>query len=851
MSRDDDNLLDGCLAEVLGGRRPPDLRQKILAAWLERQASASSGSQVEAGAGSNLGVVTESPVFSPGDSVRSHVEPAPPPVHATLDAPVVQASGNRAASDEPMAPPVQLPVELRGGAAHRPDSARNRGAAAKASGRNSRSRSREVQLLGGVAAAVCIVGMVAGFAALAISNSRLGGDKGGAIAKNAATDTSGSKDRLSNDRLANDRLANDRPGNDQSSSGRKANERSTNERPGRVPGQNAVAGQAAGGSSGSRDTRPSNSGSNSKSDAKVAAGKSRDSASPGVPSGNEIAKSAGAPANAGAASKGASQANGNPSSSFPVNPNEGTMAANGGSTDAQLVALIDESLAELWRTKGVEPAAPAEDSEWCRRVYLRLIGRIPSVEEVDRFVATKAGDKRSRLVDELMTSSKYRDEYASHWADVWAKLLIGRSLGGGDATARLDGLVAYLRSAFRDNKPYDKLVYELISATGSAEPSANDYNGAVNFLIAHSNDKATQATGRVARVFLGQNVQCAQCHVHPSDEQIAQDRFWQLNAFFRQMKVERDKASGLTRLVNADFRGEGKDPEDAAVFFELGSGRLRAAYPVFVDGTELPHAGSVADVDRRTEFARLVAKSNELNKTLVNRLWSHFLGYGFTNPVDDIGPHSVATLPEVWDRLAKEFAARGHDMQAAQRWIVLSGAFGLSSRSQPGQLADSPENGGRPLFSRYYSRPMKAEELYKSLELLASAKKNGNGGPQTDVARRSWLAQLARQVGPDRVEDDQIVSRELPKSLIQMNGEFSHGLGGDSDGLLKRVVENEKMSVTQKIEHLFQAALSRKPTSRELKLAQELLATSPADQSTGLRDIWWVLLNSNEFQLDH
>ena len=168
--------------------------------------------------------------------------------------------------------------------------------------------------------------------------------------------------------------------------------------------------------------------------------------------------------------------------------------------------------------------------------------------------------------------------------------------------ASREQLAAYLRAEIAAHRPFDAVAFELIAATGSNQPGADDYNGAVNFLLAHAGDKATQATSRVSRVFLGRNLQCGQCHVDPEgSETLAQQQFWQLNSFFRQMHVERLGGDGGARLVNRDFRGEGRDASDAAVYYELGNGQLRAAFPVFIDGVESPHSGLVSEVDRRRE----------------------------------------------------------------------------------------------------------------------------------------------------------------------------------------------------------------------------------------------------------
>ncbi|MFM8250198.1 MAG: DUF1549 domain-containing protein [Planctomycetota bacterium] len=537
--------------------------------------------------------------------------------------------------------------------------------------------------------------------------------------------------------------------------------------------------------------------------------------------------------------------------------------------DEEVIAIINVGLKENWSRQGLEPSGRATDAEWCRRAMLRLLGRIPTTEEVARYVADRRSDKREQLVDQLLGGDAYEEEFVGYWAETWTRLLVGRTGGPSpEATRFREGLLQYLREALHARRPFPAVVTELIAATGSSSRESDDYQGAVNFLLAHHHDQSasamTSATARVARLFLGVNLQCAQCHAHPTEPQWTQDRFWQLNSFFRQAVVERSGDQSW-RLVNRDFVGEGRDVESAAVFYELPSGVVRAAYPVFLDGTELPTSGRVSEVDRRAELARLVTHSPDFSRAIINRLWAHFLGYGFVNPIDDLGPQRPVVMPAVWEQLAATWSAQGHDWRSALRWIALSDAFALSSRlptklASPARggaggsrLTDAPEAGTLPQFTRYYTRPMPIEELYRSLQVLAQARRaEGASAAVTSATRQAWLSQLARRVGPEAVDDDQAIISQMPQSLLRLSDEVTRqAFHGASDNVLERVVRNQALSADEKIEHLFQAALARKPTGRELAGAQQLLETTPADSSIALTDLWWALLNSNEFLLDH
>ncbi|MCA9165369.1 MAG: DUF1549 domain-containing protein, partial [Planctomycetales bacterium] len=381
--------------------------------------------------------------------------------------------------------------------------------------------------------------------------------------------------------------------------------------------------------------------------------------------------------------------------------------------EAEIVASINGRLRATWTEHKAMPTEPATDAEWCRRVYLRLTGRIPTVNELESFVASGSGAKRQELIDNLVASH----EFTEHWATILTNALIGRTGGmQPDDLANRDGLRKYLEDALASDKPYNEIAFELISAEGSNAASDPNYNAAVNYLLANYDPQGTLATARTCQTFLGWQIRCVQCHHHPTEEGWGQDEFWSLNAFFRQMKVERDKQSGAVRLVDASFRGEGSgDLAEAEIYYEDLSGYKRAAYPAFPGGPEIAKSGDIDEVDRRAELARLVASSDDLGRAFVNRVWSQFFGYGFTRPVDDMGPHNPPAHPEVLEQLAEQFAAHGYSVRELVGWVAATEPFSLSSRTRADQLADSPEAGGVPLFSRYYTRQLDPEEVYKSL----------------------------------------------------------------------------------------------------------------------------------------
>jgi hypothetical protein len=531
------------------------------------------------------------------------------------------------------------------------------------------------------------------------------------------------------------------------------------------------------------------------------------------------------------------------------------------------VRLINDQTAQAWKEHKLVPSEAASDGEWCRRVYLDVIGRVPTVDELKKYLANKQHDKRKQLVDRLL-GDEYRDEYVRNWTTFWTNLLIGRT-GGKDRKSLADrpGMEQWVAEELKYNKPYDEFARQLITATGSCRPGDKDFNGAANFLADKMADNGLQATAKTSQVFLGMAVQCTQCHNHPFNE-YQQNQFWELNAFFRQTHVEKlpeedKKQRNVGRVVDRDFKGEGGDPKKAEIYYEQRNGKLKVAYPVFVDGTSLAaiyaskgedfgEHGLLADVNRREDLAKLVMKSREFDRAIVNRLWGHFLGYGFTKPVDDIGPHNAPSHPELLDGVGQSFREAGFDVKQLMRWIVLSEPYELSSRMTKRNEADDPALGARPMFSHFYLRQMEAEQLYESLLVATAAEETAGKDEDREVLKQRWLDQLNTAFGTDDNAESSAFNGTIPQALVMMNGPLvNHATGNKPGSMLAKVAGDETMNNGDKIRYLYLAAFSRQPTKQEINISNELLAERKGNVGAALQDIWWALLNSNEFILNH
>ena len=527
------------------------------------------------------------------------------------------------------------------------------------------------------------------------------------------------------------------------------------------------------------------------------------------------------------------------------------------------VRTIDEHIRQVWTDYGISPSKPASDYEYCRRVYLDILGRVPTVNELKAYVSDKSADKKSKLVDTLLYDEAYTEEYARNWTTIWTNILIGRSGGTGDddMTSR-EGMQKYLRDTFARNKPYDRMAYELISATGTNTPGSSNFNGAVNFLAAKLEEDASQATAQTSQIFLGLQVQCTQCHNHPFNEW-KQEKYWEMNSFFRQTIALRRFTQGtndvrMVDLQNQDYAGESGDPSEADVFYDLRNQEKRVAYPVFVDGTEISKSGYLEDCNRREELAKLVSKSDYLGKTISNRMWSHFLGYGFTKPIDDLGPHNPATHPQLLDYLGEEFAKASYDLKQLMKWIALSEAYSLSAQVTSQNKIDDPLLGETPKFSHFYLRQMTAEQLYESLITATRADKTRGSYEEQEKSKSEWLQQFVTAFGTDEGGEQTTFNGSIPQALMMMNGDLIKKATDGSQGSFLHTIANSRLSMAQQVDYLAMASVGRPSNSNEKALANSFLRLRMQDggnasqaQLQALQDIWWVYLNTNEFILIH
>lgn len=489
-----------------------------------------------------------------------------------------------------------------------------------------------------------------------------------------------------------------------------------------------------------------------------------------------------------------------------------------------MTARVDERLAARWKEAGVAPAALADDSEFIRRVYLDLTGVIPPVAEVRAFLRDASPQKRERLIEQLLASPAH----ATHLATTWRNIMLPAGFETGDLNSVL-GVQNWVRDRFAENMRYDRIVSELLVATGGRESGPALFYTALDL-------KPEELAANTARIFLGVQIQCAQCHDHPYDHW-SQSDFWGYAAFFAQLQRNQRQRDGMMNVTLIDNNeGDVKLPDTDTI--------IPPRYP----------EGTLADPGdggyRRQQLAIWMASRDNpyLARALVNRVWSHLFGRGIVEPVDDLGPRNQPSHPEILDELTDYFIDTGFDVRQLYRTLANTDAYQLSSQADS-ENAPPPE-----LFARMMVKSLTAEQLYDSLSQAALRNTVGMG---MEGASSNRLFDSQRQEFLARMQTSHRSAAEfdagLPQALMLMNGALMVEATDNSKSRMLTALSAPWFDDAQRIETLFLAALARFPREeeREQFLTYVQRGGVGNDRGQALGDVFWALLNSAEFALNH
>jgi hypothetical protein len=525
-----------------------------------------------------------------------------------------------------------------------------------------------------------------------------------------------------------------------------------------------------------------------------------------------------------------------------------------GPNDAEVVKMIDGKLEAGWKENNLTPSRPADDYEFIRRASLDIIGRVATAGEIEAYLKDPKETRRANLIDHLLKS----DEYPNNWANIWSNWLLTRS-GAFSRNNYHEAMNGWLKEQFAQNVPYNKMVEALITAKGKNIGTDKESNSATNFILAHLGEPVTAAdvakeghftmipvTARITRLFLGVQTQCTQCHDHPFDAKLKQKDFWGVNAFLRQVarkgtppNMRQMNAPGLTLELLDDTTIN----PDGLVTYEKRNGVFLVSKPVFLGGTSID---PTKVKNRREELASLLVEHENFPRAIVNRMWAHFFGKGLSNPVDDFTEQSQCAYPDLLDDLGKQFKHYGYDQRMLIRWLCNSKAYQLSCVAN--KTNDKPD--AEPLFSRMLLKAMSPEQLLESLWVATKMGDTAGASGKKDF-KEKWQASLVTNFGDDEGNEVSF-NGTIVQALMMMNGkDINDAINNADQGTVALIMKKHKGTAQSVINELYLVSLNRPASAKEIAKIQAAFKGNKDGLAPQCQDLFWALLNSNEFLLNH
>ncbi len=505
---------------------------------------------------------------------------------------------------------------------------------------------------------------------------------------------------------------------------------------------------------------------------------------------------------------------------------------------------IDQQIDAKLRTLRIAPAGLCTDAEFLRRATLDTLGRIPTLEETQRFLADRRPDRRARLIDALLQ----RPEFADFWAMKWSDLLRNE-----EKVLDRKGVEVFhqwIRQTIADGKPLNEFAREILLGRGStySHPAANYYRAL--------RDPQTRAE-TTAQVFLGVRLQCARCHNHPFDHWTQND-YHTLAAFFarvqyrilsnnRRDKLDKHEFDG-EQIVWQDRTSEGKHPVTGAVLRPRLPGQDTECHP---------------NDDRLQILADWVASPENpyFARAQANRIWFHLMGRGIVEPNDDFRASNPAVNPALLEALAADLVAQHFDLRALIRRIMNSRTYQQSAIPNETNREDEIN------FSHTVLRPLQAEQLLDSLAQVTGVKPRLDPSkplrravqmPAPPAVRRGRGAAsegerfLSTFGKPGRLlscECERSEETTLAQAFQLITGKLLNEMLSEEDNRLGKLLSAGR-SNPQIVEELYLVALNRPPSDQERSTALAFVARGK-DRRTRLEDLLWGLVNSKEFLLRH
>lgn len=488
--------------------------------------------------------------------------------------------------------------------------------------------------------------------------------------------------------------------------------------------------------------------------------------------------------------------------------------------------VVDELVFSKLNALGIPPSPECDDATFIRRATLDLCGRLPAIVESEAFVQSTAEDKYESTVDQLLRTV----DHAEFFAKKWSTILRNRRESAGYQAGTF-AFYDWLRDGFYENKPYDQMVSELLTASGSV-----DSNPPVTWLreVASTESRVEDA----AQLFLGQRIQCARCHHHPF-EKWSQADYFHMAAFFSKVTRSEGETPEQPRFVSRSGVASAQHPKTGEALAPAGLG----AEPLTLAATADPREG----------LARWMTDENNpfFARALVNRYWKHFFAVGLVEPEDDMRVTNPASNPELLDGLAEYFVDSGYDMRSLIRLICTSTTYRLSSDANEYNLNNKS-------YARFYPKRLQAEVLLDAIDQVLQTHTAFDGvPPQTRAVSLPdnrfssyFLDVFGKPDSTTACECERSQEATLAQSLHLLNSKEMQAKLSSDDGLAASLAAGSD-PIEHKIEQLYLAALSRSASAAEIQTASSYVLGKPDSARQAYEDLVWAVLNSKEFLFNH
>lgn len=506
--------------------------------------------------------------------------------------------------------------------------------------------------------------------------------------------------------------------------------------------------------------------------------------------------------------------------------------------EKSLCQVIDAEVRSAWQREKIVPAGRASDAAFLRRIYLDLIGTIPSHDETQRFLQDTQADKREKLIDQLLADARL----AVQQANVWDVVLFGREPPGLDGTRQHESFKKWLADKFAHNEPYDHWVRDLLRG---------EEDGTDLFYVQYRNQPEEAVVG-VSRIFLGMQLQCARCHDHPFESWSQRDFYGMAGFFVRLVVLDKPAVKGVRRFAIGE-KSSGEVLFSGAVKDQKPGRKGEPIRAKFLGGTVLdepslpknfkepalkPEAPARPLFSRKEKLAAWVTAADNpyFARAVVNRLWAQFFGRGLVHPVDDLSEKNAPSHPQLFQAMTDGLIAHRFDLKWLIRELVNSATYQLA--------AEGTAKEALPLwFERGRVRPLSAEELLASIRTATGSEAAGlKKDDVTEIYFRRYFGMPTNGRGE--------FQGGLAEHLFLNNSGQLHQMIQRRKGNLADQLLVSKEPWERRVDLLFLSVLTRLPSAEERKKFVSYLSVEGKPEAR-IEEALWALLNTAEFRFNH